>query len=212
MTDEVELKLALPEAAQPLLLRHPLLNEATARHRDQLLNIYYDTPGLDLHRRGIALRLRRQGKRWLQTVKCAGTGGGGLTARPEWETPYGGRFDFAGIDDETVRRWLERGKGSDRLLPLFATSFRRATWGFETADGAAILLMLDRGWIAAAGRREAISEVEIELAGATVADLFVLARRLAHRVPLAPALLSQAERGYRLYRATPPTPQKAVEI
>jgi inorganic triphosphatase YgiF len=212
MTDEVELKLALPEAAQPLLLRHPLLNEATARHRDQLLNIYYDTPGLDLHRRGIALRLRRQGKRWLQTVKCAGTGGGGLTARPEWETPYGGRFDFAGIDDETVRRWLERGKVRDRLLPLFETSFRRATWRFETADGAAILLMLDRGWIAAAGRREAISEVEIELAGATVADLFVLARRLAHRVPLAPALLSKAERGYRLYQATPPTPQKAVDV
>ncbi|HTY98231.1 MAG TPA: CYTH and CHAD domain-containing protein [Rhodocyclaceae bacterium] len=212
MADEIELKLALPETAQPLLLRHPLLKAATARRRDQLLNIYYDTPGRDLRRRGIALRLRRQGRLWLQTVKCAGTGGGGLTARPEWETPYGGAFDFSAVDDDDVRGWLERGKVRNRLLPLFETSFRRATWSFEAAGGGRVLLMLDRGWIAAAGRREAISEVEIESAGAAVADLFDLARRLARRVPLAPAVLSKAERGYRLYQGMAPTPEKAAAV
>ena len=63
MTDEVELKLALPEAAQPLLLRHPLLNEATARHRDQLLNIYYDTPGQALNAFHAAQRAADPGHR-----------------------------------------------------------------------------------------------------------------------------------------------------
>jgi adenylate cyclase len=212
MAEEIELKLALSEHAQPLLLRHPLVKEASTRQQDQLLNIYYDTPALDLRGRGIALRLRRQGQRWLQTVKCAGTGTSGLTTRPEWETPYGGGFDFSAVDDAEVRRWLERGKVRDRLLPLFETSFRRTTWRFPGASGGTVLLALDRGWIAAAGRREAISEVEIELAGAAVADLFALARRLAERVPLAPALLSKAERGYRLYQGTPPAPERAAEV
>ncbi|HTY98983.1 MAG TPA: CYTH and CHAD domain-containing protein, partial [Rhodocyclaceae bacterium] len=212
MAEEIELKLALPETAQPQFLRQPLLRRAVARQGHQLLSIYYDTPALDLRRRGIALRLRRQGQLWLQTVKCAGTGWSGLTTRPEWETPYGGAFDFSAVDDDEVRRWLQSAKVRDRLLPLFETSFRRTTWRFAGAGGGHLLLALDRGWIASAGRREAISEVEIELAGASVADLFALARGLAERVALAPALLSKAERGYRLYQAIAPAPQRAAAV
>ncbi|MDP2794649.1 MAG: CHAD domain-containing protein [Sulfurisoma sp.] len=247
MADEIELKLALPESAHGLLLRQSALKEAVSRRTGQLINLYYDTPDLDLHRRGIALRLRQTHGAWLQTVKCAGSGGGGLTARPEWETPYGGRFDFSAVEDEDVRRWLERPKVLLRLTPIFETSFRRTTWRFEPEPGdvpappippswggdggsplrgsmsltrpalgrpggGELLLMFDRGWIASNGRREAISEVEIELAGAQTPRLFDLARRLAEKVPLAPALLSKAERGYRLYQGVPMAPVKAADI
>lgn len=206
MASEIELKLALPESAQRALLRHPLLRGARGKHAKSLVNIYYDTPDLKLQRRGIALRLRRHGNVWLQTVKCAGERGGGLSVRPEWETPYGNRFDFTAIDAEAVRTFLEKGRIRDRLVPIFETNFRRTTWDF---DG--VLLMFDRGGIAAGGRRQAISEVELELAGGTALDLFDLAERLAARLPLVPAVQSKAERGYGLFLDNPPAPARASQ-
>ncbi|WIM05477.1 MAG: CHAD domain-containing protein [Candidatus Nitricoxidivorans perseverans] len=212
MADEIELKLALPESAQALLLRQSLLKESVARRTGQLVNLYYDTPDFALRRHGVALRLRQEHGAWLQTVKCAGSGGGGLTARPEWETPYGGRFDFSSVDDEDVRRWLERPDILSRLAPIFETSFRRTIWRFEPEPGSRLLLMFDRGWIASNGRREIVSELEIELDGGRIGRIFALARHLAEKVPLAPALLSKAERGYRLYQGIPMAPVKAADI
>ncbi|MGE5468974.1 MAG: CHAD domain-containing protein [Ignavibacteria bacterium] len=210
MADEVELKLALPASAERAFLRHPLLKRAVGRKTETLVNLYYDTPVLDLHARGVALRLRRQGRRWLQTVKCAGSSAVGLSTRPEWETPYGGRFDFSAVDAPKLRRRLERDR--DRLAPLFETNFRRTTWRIEPAPGVVLLLARDRGWIAAAGRREEISELEIEIVRGDAAHVFRLAQELAAGLSLAPALLSKAERGYRLFAGTPRAPVRATDV
>jgi inorganic triphosphatase YgiF len=207
MANEIELKLALPESAQRAFLRHPLLKTAAARQTVLLVNIYYDTPDLALKKSGVAVRLRRQGRTWLQTVKCAGSSAGGLSTRPEWEVPYSGHFDFSAIDDATVRARLEKHRVLSRLTPLFETSFRRTTWSFGD-----VLLMFDRGWIAADGRREAISELELELAGGEVGTLFALADSLADRLPLLPAPLSKAERGVRLHLNAASTPARATDI
>lgn len=207
MANEIELKLALPESAQRALLRHPLLKSATQRTTAQLVNIYYDTPDLALRKSGVAVRLRRQGRIWLQTVKCAGSSAGGLSVRPEWETPYLGHFDFSSVDDESVRKRLQSKHFLPRLVPVFETSFRRTTWTFGD-----VLMMFDRGWIAADGRREAISEVELELAGGEVGTLFTLAETLAERLPLLPAPLSKAERGLRLHIGATPAATKAADI
>ncbi|MBM3392069.1 MAG: CHAD domain-containing protein [Betaproteobacteria bacterium] len=212
MKEEVEIKLALPETAVRAFLRHPLLRDAERLPTRRLSNLYYDTPGLDLHRQGIALRTRRQGRARLQTVKCAGTAGGGLSQRPEWEQPFGGRFDFAGIDDEAVRAALERHRVQDHLEPAFETVFTRRCWRLAPARGPSVLLMLDRGWIDADGRRETISEIEIEieLERGKVGVLFGLARALAADLPVQAEILSKAERGYRLRRNAPPVPVKAA--
>jgi adenylate cyclase len=212
MAEEIELKLALPESAQRHFLRHPLLRQATHKQVYRLTNLYYDTPALDLRKRGIALRLRAQGKFWLQSVKCAGSRAGGLSARPEWETPYSGHFDFTAIDDGKVRAWLERPKVASRIAPLFETNFQRTAWTFELVRGTRIELALDRGWIAAGGQREAISEVEIELLEGNPAELFALAQALAARAPLVLAPLSKADRGYRLFRQEPAVPCRAAGI
>lgn len=213
MADEIELKLSLPVAQQRLLLRQPILQTAVGRHARQLINIYYDTPDLTLHRHGIALRLRKQGNLWLQTVKCAGVSAAGLTSRPEWEMPYAGHFDFSSIDDESVRRRLENPRLRNRIVPLFETSFRRTTWRFEPAPDSILLLMFDRGWITANNRRETISELEIELAGppnpVSIEALFNLARTLGNRLALVPETRSKAERGYRIFQGDTLTPQKA---
>lgn len=212
MAEEIELKLALPEDAQRVFLRHPLLRQASHKQAYRLTNLYYDTPTLDLRKRGIALRLRAQGKFWLQSVKCAGNRVGGLSARPEWEGPYGGHFDFAAIDDAKVRAWLERPKVTSRIAPIFETNFQRIAWTFELLRGTRVELALDRGWIAADGQREAISEVEIELLEGNPAELFALAQALASRVPLVLAPLSKADRGYRLFLQAPSTPCRATPI
>lgn len=212
MGQEIELKLALAESAQRNFLRHPLLRKATRRQTCKLVNLYYDTPTLELRKHGIGLRLRAQGSLWLQTVKCAGKSAGGLSARPEWETPYVGHFDFNAIDNSTVRDWLEQPKLKAHIAPIFETSFQRVTWEFDLGRGVRIALMLDRGWIASGGRRQAISEVEIEIIEGDEAHLFDIAAQLAERVSLAPAPLSKADRGYRLFRRTPETPVKAAAL
>src|SRR5690606_38551466 len=96
MSKEIELKLSLPAKALPALRRHPLVAAAAKRGATVTLdNTYYDTPDLTLKTRKVAVRTRRQGRRWLQTVKCAAPSTGGLSARPEWEQPYAGCFDFS---------------------------------------------------------------------------------------------------------------------
>jgi adenylate cyclase len=209
MAEEIEIKLALPETAQRAFLRHPLLRGAEPLPARKLNNVYYDTPELALHRQGIALRTRRQGRAWLQTVKCAGTASGGLSQRPEWEHPFTGRFDFAGVDDARVRAQLERHRLQDRLEPAFETVFARRTWRLAPARGSSVLLMLDRGWIAAGGRRESLCEIEIELVRGKTEALFEVARALAADLPLHPEALSKAERGYRLRLNAPLRPVKA---
>jgi len=213
MPNEIELKLSLPVTAQRQLLRQPILRQAITKQTQQLVNLYYDTPTLALQRHGIALRLRKQGRLWLQTVKCAGESAVGLSSRPEWETPYAGHFDFYAIDDVATRNWLEKAQIRKNIAPLFETNFRRTTWRFEPKPGCILLMTLDRGWIAAAGRREAISEVEIELGNPDkqggIVELFNLAQTLCLGVPLVPAVISKAERGYRLFQGASLIPQKA---
>ncbi len=212
MSQEIELKLALPEAEHRNFLRHPLLRKATRRESYQLVNLYYDTPELALRKHGVALRLRAQGKVWLQTVKCAGQAAGGISARPEWETAYAGHFDFSAIDDPAVRDWLDRPKLRSRIAPIFETNFMRMVWILAPATGTELMLVLDRGWIAAGGRREAISEIEIELLSGDPAHLFSVARKLAERIPVAPAARSKADRGYRLFKQVPMAPVRATAL
>jgi inorganic triphosphatase YgiF len=199
MAEEIELKLALAPGDQRRFFCHPLLRTASAKTDQILDNTYFDTPDLDLRKHGVALRVRKQGRQRLQTVKLAGKARGALTIRSEWETPYRGRFDFSPVEVGTIRQWLESPALAARIGPLFQTRFRRITWHFPLSGGGEILLALDRGTVLAGGREAAISEVELELAGSTdVEALHHLAQQLSARLPLIPATLSKAQRGYDL--------------
>jgi len=210
MAEEVELKLTLAEKEQQRFLRHPILKQAEHGKTETVDNIYYDTPDLALHRRGIALRLRRQGRHWLQTVKLAGTAAAGLTSRPEWEVPYVDQFDFSAITEKKVRGWLQRPGLVAQLTPIFETCFQRQAWRFAAAPGA-VLLTLDRGWITTGQARTAISEIELELVKAPLNALFDLALSLTENLVLTPAVRSKAERGYQLHNRIPPQPVKATK-
>ena len=212
MSDQIVLKLSVPQERQGQILRHRLLREANTDARERLVSIYYDTPRLKLLRSHILLRLRKSKGAWMQTVKRQARSLAGLTRGTEWESAYGGHFDFSCIDDAELRHRIERRKIRNRLVPVFETSFRRVTWLLQPASDVAILVMLDRGWITAAGRRAPISELELELLAGTSSDLYALAEQLALRVALVPELNAKAERGYALYLNQPQAPGRARSI
>ena len=212
MAQQIALKLAVAEDRHGAVLRHPALTAATLRERHHLVSIYYDTGRMALRRAGILLRLRKHGASWQQTVKRQEESQGGLTQRPEWQTPYLNHFDFSGVDDAELRDWLQRDKIAGRLAAVFETNVRRTVWQLDPGPNTRLLVKLDRGWIASSGRRDTLSEMELQLVTGDIDSLYSLALELARRQALPPLLLSKAERGYRLFLNTPSAPVKAGEV
>ena len=212
MAQQITLKLEVAEDRHGVLQRHPALAAASGREQHHLVSIYYDTGRMALRRAGILLRLRKQGTTWQQTVKRQDESDGGLTRRPEWQAPYLNHFDFSHVDDAELRDWLQRDKLAGCLSAVFETNVRRTVCQLDPGAGTRILAKLDRGWIASNGRRETISELELQLLSGSVDSLYTLALELAKRQPLPPLLLSKAERGYRLFHNTPQQPVKAGKV
>ena len=203
MAREIELKLAVPDAALAAVAAWLDAN-GQPRGEATLLNVYLDTPERDLAQARAALRLRKKGEQWLQTLKTAGHSAGGLAARHEWETAVAGEaIDLSRFPDE-ARAVLA--PLASRLTPVFRTDFVRRTWIVEQ-DGERIEAALDTGTISAPGasRTEHIQELELEWLPREGVDeshaeaaLRAFALRLAHVAPLTPSDLSKAARGYRL--------------
>jgi len=199
MALETELKLRIAPEHLNRLRRHPLLKQLSAARAStrKLYNIYYDTPDLDLHKSAMALRLRRIGKQWLQTMKGDGGVQAGLHQRNEWETPVAGEaLDFAALQACGAKR-LPRAV-RDNLQTVFVTDFSRTSRMLDF-EGAQIELSMDSGVIRAGQASRPISELELELKSGQPLQLFRLALRLLDSVPLEIEATSKAEYGYRLY-------------
>lgn len=206
---EIELKLRLPTSALAALRADPLWAHTRAT-RKQLENIYFDTPQRTLARAGIGLRLRSDGKHWLQTVKGGGISRAGLHQREEIEFPVAGPAlewaPLAGTPFEPVLAPLK-----EQLLPQFRTRFEREIRRMTGATGGIIEAAIDQGEILAPPHREPLCEVELELQSGPVDDLFALALLLVERHPLVLDNRSKAERGSRLaLGAVLEPPAKAV--
>ncbi|MGN6666292.1 MAG: CYTH domain-containing protein [Trinickia sp.] len=202
---EREIKLALPPDRIDAADRF-FTDIGGAAGRDvPLTNVYFDTPSLALARAKIALRLRKTPDGWLQTLKAAGTAQGGLHSRHEWETPVATstlEFDAlaAACDDEIALAALRA--AATELGERFRTVFVRRLWRFEF-DGARIEAAIDRGEVTAMvdgqTRRDAISEIELELLSGEEHGLHALTEKLSAAVPgLTPENVNKAQRGYRL--------------
>jgi len=198
MAQEIELKLAVPDIALAVVAAWLDANGAP-QGESTLLNVYLDTPARDLAQARAALRLRRKGERWLQTLKTAGNSQGGLATRNEWEMGIAGEAVELDAFPDEARTLLA--PLADRLAPVFRTDFVRRTW-LIAEGGARIEAALDTGNITAGDRNERIQEVELEWLSGDNAQagntLQALARRLQAVAPLTPSDLSKAARGYRL--------------
>ena len=203
---EIEFKLSCTPETASLLGRQLTRLTGGSPLRLKLQNTYYDTPQQNLRAAGIALRIRQQGDLSLQTVKCAGQVSGGFSSRPEWETPYTGRFDFTAIDDETTRQQLETLARLPGYRAMLDTNFSRHIWHWRPEAGTQIEIVLDRGRILAGGKQEAICELELELVEGPPERLLDLVARLGSLAPIFPAPLSKATRGSLLLSGTSKAP------
>ncbi len=216
---ESELKLRIAPEAVPALTRHPALKSVRrGRARTvRLVSTYYDTDEGALAAAGVALRLRRDGRRWVQTVKgpAGAEQGGGLTARTEFEWPVAaGRLDPLRFATTPFRRVL--GRAEQRGLgPRYTTDFLRTTIPLAFADSTMAHLCIDVGEVrtedGGAVVRAPIHEIELELEAGDVLRLYELAHALAADVPLAFEPASKAARGHALRHPPPAEPVRAVE-
>lgn len=207
---ETELKLLVPPRSIRRLGAHPLLRGRGRAVRRKLYSIYFDTPKLDLWRQGVALRLRREGKRWVQTVKAGGSVHGGLHRRIEAEAEVTGPVpDFSRIRDRELAGTFASRRLRAQLKPVFTTNFTRDSTLLEFDAGTRVEASVDHGVIRSGKRVEGVSEIELELKAGAPHRLYDLALKLAQDVPLSIGDRSKAARGYALARGTPELPVKA---
>jgi triphosphatase len=222
MVKETEIKLRASRATLAALREHPLLKKRNKSgwQRAPLFNQYYDTPARELAGARVALRLRRDGEQYIQTLKTCGQSVAGLSERNEWDwyltKP---KLDLSRLDDSCWPASLAE-LDKKNLQPLFTTDFVREkaeiAWGRGKAK-VVIEAALDLGKVIAGEGEEEICELELELRQGEPAALLELACELAAELPLMPCDISKAERGYRLFDAgsyslSLPAPQPTAEM
>lgn len=211
---EIELKLALEPALVARFKRHPLL-AGIKSERQALHSIYFDTPDFALTHRKIALRLRRVGYHWVQTLKAGAPSVGALSSRPEWEAQVMGNTpELSVLAPEALA--LLTGIDLGRLAPVFITDIKRTTWQVVAGE-TTMEIALDQGEVRAASVANPvanpvaspISEIELELKSGPPDGLFTTALSLLERIPLRIDSRSKAAIGYRLAGAVKMVPAKA---
>lgn len=215
MAIEIELKLLINAEDMARFRRHPLIkSHASGRaHSRQLLSIYFDTPDLLLRQQKIALRVRRIGNQWVQTVKWGGGVRAGLHQRGEWEEVVARDCpDLTKITEPGLLKLFSSAKVRDRLQAVFTTEFKRTTWILQWENGDALELALDEGEVKSGDRSTPVCEVELELKRGNPARLFQAALELQQTIPLRLENVNKADRGYRLSQAAPTPVVKAESI
>jgi inorganic triphosphatase YgiF len=211
LSHEVELKLEFRPKALSQLRRAigKLGNEvAAAGPSQELVSTYFDSAKQKLRSHGISLRIRRLGKRRLQTIKWSRPA---LFDRGETETPLSGSGpDWKAARGTPLEHLLDK-KVRRSVRPAFETRVRRTVYSVKTRS-AEIELAVDQGSIRAGRRSTPVHEIELELKQGQAAELFRFARELSRNIPARLALKSKAERGYELLNGKAPLAVKAEHI
>lgn len=213
---EVEVKLRVAPgdlerfAVAPLILERAL---HPARRR-RLVSVYFDTPDGRLARRGVALRIRRVGRRRIQTLKGPSSGFGAAADRAELEVAIAGdEPDLAAFPGSAAGE-LAGLVLPGELVPVFTTRIERTElrlgWPEREQADAVVAMALDRGRILAKGREEEVSEVELELERGSPRALAALIEELRAVAPVVLEPRDKAQRGYALALGLSPPPRKAA--
>ncbi len=180
--------------------------------RTRLQARYFDTADERLAAQGIVLRLRKEGRRWVQTVKATGDN---ALHRLEHNVELGSAGAAPGIDPQRhggtpVGERLARALAGEDGQPMAlverqSTDIVRLTRDLRSTGPGGVVaeLALDVGKVVAhAGtpeRRESpVCELELELKRGSVPGLVALAQRWSQQHGLWFSTLSKAERGARL--------------
>ncbi len=218
---EIELRFQIPAALGDAV--EAAVATASAK-RTRLRATYFDTPQRRLAGAGLALRVRKEGRRWVQTLK---SGGPHAFARFEHNVALAHGVasgpSTAPLPDPALHAGTEGGRALARALAvrkgeqpealeaLFRTDIRRCHRVLRIAGGS-VELACDRGFINSGERAAPICELEIELLRGSSLAVIEAARRWVSRFALWLEVRSKAERGARLamWNAAPSGAEPAV--
>jgi triphosphatase len=199
MSREIELKLAIPADRVRQVVQLAWLRELASgpvKH-EKLVTVYFDTAKFKLRGHGLALRVRHQSGKRLQTVKVIKKGAGGDFGRDEWEAEIDRDRPDLKLAKATALAPLTSKKLRRKLRAVFETSVERTSVPIQL-DGTNLEVAVDHGQIRTGSKRELISEIEIELKRGNPTALAEIAQRLAGSMPTAYGARAKAERGYAL--------------
>ncbi len=214
--NEFELKFQVPPERRATLEAALIASGRTRRQR--LRARYFDTPSQALARAGAVLRLRLEGRQWVQTAKAAGRSAFdrlehdvalGTGAEPQVDLE---RHTGSEVGLRIQQALADSGETQADLTLIFATDIVRLSRTVE-AGRASVEIALDTGSIEAAGRRLAVHEIEFERKQGSAAGLMEVVAPwcTAHGLWLDPR--SKAEAGFRLAADDPvAAPRQAVKL
>lgn len=201
---EIELKFQVPPDARAAVAAAVAGRGATARTL-RLQAAYFDSADGRLAAAGVALRLRREGARWVQTLKAAGED---AMTRLEHNVPRRERTAAVPVLDPALHAGTPVGERLAALLGegyelecRYRTDIRR-TLRSVRRPGALLELAFDQGRIVAGDASAPVCELEIELLRGDPAALLDAARDWVARHGLWLDVRSKAERGTLLAAGT----------
>jgi triphosphatase len=204
---EIELKFLVPASARKELAAEMARGSASLE-RSSLAAMYLDTADRRLARAGLAWRLRREGRRWIQALKAGGTQ---ALERFEHEairpdaTPDAAEHRGTPPGDRLMT--LLRRAAAEGLAPevRYRTEVRRTSRRVRT-KGAVVDIAFDEGRLLAGASVARIREIEFELVSGSTVAMLALVERWRKRFGLLLDPRSKAERGDRLAEGCPHPP------
>ena len=161
---EIELKFDVSVQSLPRLTASSLLKGASksADKPVNLVSVYFDTNKLQLHQKGLSLRVRRIGRHHVQTIKQENNGNAALFARVEWEHDVPTKQPDLNAARDTALAPLLNKKLRRALKPMFETHVRRKVFQIRSGQSE-IELSIDKGKVEAGRKSSPLCEVELEL-------------------------------------------------
>jgi len=193
MATELEIKLSVSDEAQSRAVEWLSARpEVQPGKTKSLVNRYFDTPNADLNQARAALRVRKAGNDYIQTLKTRGEFVDGAHRREEWEWPVSGPgLDLSLLKETPLKSELDL----SILQVAFETNFQRQELWLE--DGKTLIeVAVDSGTVAGNEASWPLHEVEFELKKGDGSRLVAWALELAREVPVFLNLVSKAEQGY----------------
>jgi triphosphatase len=212
---EIELKLSgAPEALESIFASPTICDRSTGPGVTRRLeNIYYDTRDQRLRAQGLAFRVRRHGRRYVQTLKSNDTEGL-VSYRGEWEAPLASSEPDLAVLPVGALEILQGLVAPEELESQFTTRVRRRVRRIRLIDqkGGESLIeaALDSGTIETKGERMPIAEIELELLQGSPDALYSLALELDKLAPLRIETRSKSALGYALASGQAPAWHKAA--
>jgi inorganic triphosphatase YgiF len=198
MATETELKILLDEDGMRALRQNRALG-AMSTGKPRQINLharYFDTECGALGKHGIALRVRREGRSWVQTVKAGRGVSAGLSSVSEVSCPApGGKLRLDALPDAALREAIAEAAGTAPLAARFETVIRRRVHDLRSPLGGLVEVALDSGEIRAGERAAELHEAELELKQGDPRDLYAVAEALIGDRPLRLSRRNKAQRG-----------------